>query len=444
MESGVVDPARPFATHLARVLVHLREERASGVLDVEGDGLRTSIVLADGVLVSADGGSPDDALDRVLLRGGQLDEGDLTRVRAQLGDGSHDPMALAHTAIQLGVIAPDAVVAAMHAQVHARVTRCLRLERAVWTFRSERGAAHGITRHPMRIEHVVFDALSEPEEAARWDARLAPWARHHPALHSEGGATTSSLGLTPARLRAMRSCDGTRTLDALLASGIVPRAQMVALVVALLFGGRLELLPEPRPRERPSSIPPSVGTPSSASESPTVGRRPPSATRIAAPTPTATDRAATAAQLRSELERRGLHGPRAEPRTSSSPEASLASGRRLLHEGRIVPARAELALAVAGLSASVEARMLASFADYLGEHDASVRATLASEAQAHALERTRTDKQDGFAHHVLGRLAYDRGDDDGALKAYRTAHALDPKDVEAQRMHRVLAARLKK
>lgn len=257
---------------------------------------------------------------------------------------------------------------------------------------------------------------------------------------------TSSLGLTPSRLRAMRACDGTRTLDTLLASGIVPRNEMVALIVALLFGGRVELLPEPRPRARPSSIPPSVAParPRAPTPTPAAAARRPTTSGIPAPTPGPIDRAATAAQLRAELERRGHHGPRPESRPTAPPEQALAAGRRLLHEGRIVPARGELATAVAGLPGSVEARMLASFADYLGEHDATARAVIASEAQSHAIERLRADKQDGFAHHVLGRLAYDRGDDEAALKAYRAAVALDPKDLEAERMHRVLAARAKK
>ena len=58
--------------------------------------------------------------------------------------------------------------------------------------------------------------------------------------------------------------------------------------------------------------------------------------------------------------------------------------------------------------------------------------------------RVREVEHDAFAYHVLGRLAFDQGDDERARKAFKAASRHEPNDVETLRFLRILASRAKK
>lgn len=437
--SGRTDPERPFETHVARALVALRDARASGVLEVACREERCEIFLAEGVPVFAEGGSVDDSLGRVLVRSGRLTQAAYERVLERMTDAlvNDETMRFGEVAIELGLLSPEAVMAALTDQVRHKVERCLRHHDVAWVFREDRSALDGLARFPMRIEQVVIDAISEPEEVARWEARLAPFAERFPSLRKTEGVMMSTLGLTATRLKVMRLCDGTHALEAVLASGAVERAEAVAVLVALLLADRVELLETRRVRQ-----PPSVPRQEErvARRDPTGPTQTPRATSPEAPA--RTPELDAAAQLRAELRRARAAPPHARQRLTA--EQAFALGKRLVREGKTAQARGALATATEGMPGSLEARVWSLFVDYVEAKSDEDHAWLASALRESALEALRHDKHFAFAHHALGRLFFDAGDDEAARRAFRIAQKLDPDDVDAARFGRLLDARAKK
>lgn len=438
--AGRVTDEDLLATHLARVLVLLREERASGVLEVSEETLHSSIYLSEGVPVFAEGGSVDDSLGRVLLKNGSLSREGYVRILQRMTDALVDDelMRFGEVAIELGLLSPAQVSTALAEQVRCKIQRCLHASHATWVFREDHAAVDLVARFPLRIEQVILDALLDPDEAERWAERLAPKEEFFVVLGSGDGVMTTAVGLTPTRLRLMRFCDGTRTLGEVLAANIVSRREAVALLTALLLGGRATLsqAPQPRRREPRGDARPPAPRPAPGPE--------PAAGPVAQPDPNAAERAARAAQVRAELERRGRGAPApSHARVGLTAEQSFERGRRLYRDGKLVPAQKELARARHDMPGSIEASLWASFVDYLLA-DAERQRELAPELERTSLSALRHDKNFAFAHHVQGRLRHASGDEDGARKAFRIAVQLDPDDDESMRFARLLTARAKR
>ena len=241
--TGVVEPDAIVETHLARMLVALRDERATGVLDVAEPAYRTSIYVSDGSAVFAEGGSIDDSLGRLLMRSGRITSEQYQRILERMTDALVDDelMRFGEVAIELGILRPDEVMSALAQQVKDKIHRCMRAEEARWIYRADPTALEGIARFPCRIETVVFEALVDPEEAMRWELRLAPFRDRYPVMHHDGAQMATTLGLTAARLRVLRLCDGSRTLSEVLGASPIDRGEAVALLSALLLAQRLEL-----------------------------------------------------------------------------------------------------------------------------------------------------------------------------------------------------------
>lgn len=114
-----------------------------------------------------------------------------------------------------------------------------------------------------------------------------------------------------------------------------------------------------------------------------------------------------------------------------------------LRGGRIVPAMQDFERAVE-LEPSNERYVLgALFTRYL-HAEGPARKALETDLRARAIGFIREHKDDAFGYQAIGRLFFETGDDEQALKAYRAAERLEPNDVETTRYLRLLIARQKR
>jgi len=119
-------------------------------------------------------------------------------------------------------------------------------------------------------------------------------------------------------------------------------------------------------------------------------------------------------------------------------------GKTHLSAGRLPAAAADFGRALE-LEPDNRAYLLhARFVAYLQAPGGPSRASLEKELHDLAALRVREDDRDASAHHVLGRLHFDAGDDVRALRAFKLAERLAPNDFENTRYLRLLAARAKK
>jgi hypothetical protein len=133
---------------------------------------------------------------------------------------------------------------------------------------------------------------------------------------------------------------------------------------------------------------------------------------------------------------------REDARSRLSAEQHYELGRRLLREGKLVPAQKEFSVATIAMPDANEYRLANILVEWLLASDASTRTAREASARTLVLEILRNDKRCAFAHYAQGRLDEAAGDHEKAARAFAMASKLDPQDLEAARWARLLRARL--
>lgn len=437
--AGEVRGSTLLETHLARVLVRLERERATGLLEVDvGDGaLRTTFHVREGLVVYAESGTVGETLGRLLVRRGVINAEQYAAILRRMTDAlvEDELMRFGEVAIELGVLTPERVSEGLRAQVRERLVRCLQLDRARWIFRDDPDAGAHVARFPWALAAATHDALSEPQEAARWLARLRQLDHLGVALTTEATDVAQRLGLGPAELRMVRALDGRRPIGDVLAPpepGADARAALIASTL-LLELAELREVASSRP-----SMPPRLSAPDGADEEPSAA----DATQAAA-------RAVELAErLRQELERRRAAAPPAAQAQRDAARARLSAehhydqGRRWLREGKLGPALRDLTAAAEAMPEAAEYRLARYLAEWLLAEDPAMRAIHEDVLRDQIVETLRADKRCALAHYAQGRLLAAGDDAAGAARAFAAAAKLDPSDLEAARWLRLMRQRL--
>ena len=493
---GRLDPERPIQTHLARALLPLVRGKRTGAMRLTIGGARPTrmqIVIADGQIVFAEADADASLLLERLVEQGALGSTQAMRIeRRLLDERSWSGMVTAsELAVAEAQVPPNVAMQAIAETVRARVTSALRALEGEWAYRDDARAA-SVPRYPVPFEKTVLEALAHPDCAPRLEERLGRYARHYPRLEGDSKENTTLFGMTPARFRTLRLLDGAHALTEVLAQSPMGATEAAAMIAGLTMFERIwwNATPSPKaptgtipaqraaPAPRPLTIeraPPSIEELRSLVGAPppsTPAGRAPSQIRMPTPSPVRPPSSpgrppATAIPspaIISELLRRGgggarspdTRGPTGQAGPTSTPTPAIAApdtlsarghfdrGKTHLAGGRIAPAHTDFARALELEPDNGRYRLHERFAAYLQSANASERTALDKEIHALAMARAREDEADAFAYHVLGRLAFDQGDDERARKAFKMAERNDPKDVETLRYQRILAGRKKK
>lgn len=473
---GRIDPERPIQTHLARALLPIVRAKRTGALQVVLPGAkssRTQIVIVDGHIVFAE--SEPDAhavLERLVAQGALQGPQALRIERRLLEERSWSGMVKAsELAVSEAQVPPNVAMQTIAETVRARVSACLRAAEGEWAYKDDPRAG-SVPRYAVPFEKTVLEALAHADCAPRFERALARYASHYPRLEGDKQESTTLFGMTPARFRTLRLLDGAHVLTDVLRESPMGATEAASFLAGLTMFERIWWNASPSPKvptgaiaaQRAAQRPVTMERPPTAVEElrslarpPTQAPSPRGPSQLRMPTPstdspgdarpTSKQNVPSAALVSELLRRGGVPRPSSSQATPAQKEALGARGhfdrgRAHLAAGRLAAATADLARASELEPNDVSYQLHARFALYVqGSGD---REALAKELSKLASARARDAEGDAFAFHVLGRLAFDQGDDERARKAFGRAERLAPNDVETLRYQRILASRAKK
>jgi tetratricopeptide (TPR) repeat protein len=487
---GRLDPERPIQSHLARALLLLVRAKRTGALQLSVTGpkpTRTQLVIVDGHIVFAEADLDAAHLLERLVEEGALAAAQATRIERELlaDRGWSGVVRAAELAVTQAHVAPHIAQQAISEVIRARVSSALRVLDGEWAYRDDPRAA-SVPRYAVPFERTVIEALAHADVAPAFEAALARYARHYPRREGDSNENTTLFGVTPSRLRTLRLLDGAHALSEVLAQSPMGAKDAAAFIAALTIFERIWWDATPTPKAPTGTIPAqpprAPARPLTVERAPTAieelralehaprGPTPPPSTHrgpshIRMPTPSpgeacpasAPNVVPSSARIQELLRRQ----PGARPPSSQvvgaqstaapplqhemlTPQGHFERGKAHLSAGRLHPASMELGRAFELEPDNATYKLYARFVRYLEASAADERAALGKEVASLAMHRVREVETDAFAYYVIGRVAFDQGEDDRARKAFKAAERNDPKDVETLRYQRLLIARQKK
>lgn len=471
--SGRIDPERPIQTHLGRVVLTIARGKRTGAvkLTFADASEQMQLVFVDGQIVYAEAESDAARVLELLVERGVL-ERDRARAierRAVEERGWSGIERATELAVTEAAVRPDEAVAVVSEVVRARVATAFRTLEGEWRYADD-ARASGVPRYPVPFERTLLEALEHPECAPKMAAALARYAQYYPRFEGDRTAMTTLFGMTPARFRTLRLLDGSHTLADVLAASPLGREGASGLVAGLTILEQIGWSATPRPRDpaggetalaspravtierAPTSLSALRAPEPASSAVPTSASRPVTHARAPTPTPPSSGAKPLSPAEVAQLLKLGPKTAGAstavssrvaphQPTESLSPQEFFERGRRHLAEGRLAPAHSDFQRALAGAPEASDIRLHAAYTSFLQASDPAERKRLGVELVRLAAAHLREHEGDPLAYRAVGRVAFEQGDDERALKAFRAALRADPGDVDSQRYLRVLEAR---
>lgn len=418
-----------------RALLDAQASGKSGALEVQAPEGVTIVYFHAGKAVFAEEGTLGETLGRLLVAQGRLTQEQYARVIDHMTERivHNEAMRFGEAVIELGMLTPDQVHEALADQVKRKIGRALRWEHATATFRESDEILEGLARFPCTVEPVVLSVCREHIDHDRLNAILSTSLAKH-WIAPPAAAVSERFGATAAEMRIVRSLDGSQTLvDCIRTHGDAA----LPILAALVLTGALEA---PRMRATPE---PTAPVARARKDTPT--------TRIPPQMPAAMQvrddereaearRRATAAAASLWLGRHAASSPDPK-RARIEGEQAFQRGRRLVREGQLQRADAELRRAVELFPEADEYRLYVAFVELRLAADDTARAKLAPAIAKRVREVLKRDSGFAFAHYVDAHLALAEGDVTRAERCFRTTLRLDPTEIDAERQLRLLVSR---
>ncbi len=400
------------------------------MLTVSFGKVRTRIYLLTGVPVFATEGVLGDAIGRLLLELGLLDDAQYTAVLRHMID--HDAGQFAEVAAKLGFLSQEDVDDALRAQVRRKITHCMEWPDVQSDLVESEGALEDVPHYPVDPEALLVETAKRFWGPAETERVVLGMGSRYPQLRGEVDEVARSAELKPKEARLLELMDGSRTLDGVITQSPLDQLHALQIVAALSLLDEISwtLAPLQRVQAETVVVPGAVtAEPRRARSRPRLpivrraSRRPPPAP--APPKPAAP----------------------AEPKAPSSAKARLIAelafrrGKAAYRAGLLGKALLDLKRAAELDPEVIEYQLYALWTEHQTSKGwkilAALREKLADLVQA-ALAQ---DRNLAFAHHVQAHLYLHREEQDMALRAFRIAYKLDSNDVDSERHIRVLSRR---
>ncbi|MBI4700947.1 MAG: response regulator [Deltaproteobacteria bacterium] len=258
-------PAAPqLLTTFAEVLVRRWRDGDTGMLEVEAEGILTHIFFLNGTPVFAERGRLDDTLGRMLVRGGEISEEQyeqaLDRFTIHLEQG--DQARLGDVLMELGLVSPERLYAALQGQVRQKILACFLPEHTHHRFQAGPALLERVTVFESPVEPLLFEGIRLHYRPERLAALLAADLPRFPSLRSRPSSLARRFGLSEAEQGLCTLLDGMQPLAAVLAAAPAGALAARQLVLCLRYADELRLAdappaPQPtalvRPEPRPAS-----------------------------------------------------------------------------------------------------------------------------------------------------------------------------------------------
>jgi CheY-like chemotaxis protein len=437
---------------LPELLVALRQQGESGVLEVRAEGVCTRIALRGGTPVFAEGGGLRETLGRMLLRRGALSEADYLRVIERMTERlmESETTRMGEVLVELGLMSPSEVFEALSTQVREKIVSCFRWERFRHCFQPSEALPDELLAYPCPpLETLLLEGLRAHFGPARLEPLLAPHAARRPALADEVAALAARFQLTPGEQRFVRGLDGTRTLAATRATAPLDEVHAAQVLAALVLAGGIRWADAAGARE---AVRPADGreaarpAPETARPAPETAR--PAPEREVVRTPAAAARPAgeaagdprTISQLRHKLGR--IRPKTLDPKAAAlEAERAFRQGLGLLQQSALPGALRAFGRACALKGDEPEYRMYEAWTEVPAARDDEARALARAKAGASAQRVLARDADSVRANTILGQLAVASGDVEAAERHFRAALRAAPEDRDALRGLRLLERR---
>jgi hypothetical protein len=425
--------------------------KRTGLLEVQTEDSKTRLYLKDGIVVYADQGTVGETLGRILLREKVINEAAYERVLEAMARARQDGKfsKFGEVMVELGILQPSQVDAALAAQVQHKVLNCLKWEDVTFTF-AAKDLPREIREFPIEIEPLLLKAMRLIDHEQKLSL-LGEHGLSRPELVSPAAKLVSLLRLKTPEARFIRSIEGKLTTAELLDVEVPDSVDPELLLCVLALSGHVRFN-EPSPAERqkqsaaPSAPPPQRRKRVDDSPPSTKRGRRKSAMRSRFLRLHASEQKRikhAALRLRSHARETSPGGPLSIGRISvpSVEAAALVAeqqyrrGRRHLRENRLAEAMVAFKRAVDLEPNVIEYRLYAAWASFRelpekeGDRVAAVRAI--------ARRAIKENADFGFAHYVLSHLAMREGNRELAEDLLRRARKLDPESIEGEKPLRI-------
>ncbi|MCP5056557.1 MAG: DUF4388 domain-containing protein [bacterium] len=373
---------------LSRVVMKLRQSRATGVLDVRGEGRRTFIRFRDGRIVMAEGGSLRESLGRILLRKGELSEDDYVRVIERMTERvyEHEPVRMGEVLVELGLFTPEEVFVALREQLGEKIVASFRTY-VSHEFREEEPETEVGGFGLPQVEAIITHALSAYLPVSEARAAVEAGVEGLPRLAAPPTTVAARLELDSVQAAQLGAANGERSVAQLLETAD-PR-----LLIALEMTGQLTAAKR---------------QPQSQAKGPAL--RPPQSPQKA------------------DLPHEPSENERARARLEA--ERAFRLGQEHLEAERIAEARESFARAIELEPLEAEYHMYETWAAYrVARVEVRVQRAKLTACARKVVEEDGTSAR---PHTILGRLALEEENRALARKEFQLALLRDPEDQDAR------------
>lgn len=410
---------------LARVLTSIVSGSRTGTLEVTSADVTTILFFSQGSLVFAEQGTLGETLGRRLLREGKLTQEQYAAVIQQMTAAliESEQMRFGEVVVALGYLEPEEVSEALRAQVRRKLLCCFQWARIGVGWDPSPEPVRSVAHWPTPVLPVIVEGIREFWTLPQTLPTLGPNGERYLVLAKNAHDVSRQLELTPGESGFLRKIDGRTTVNQLRDGRGLDRLGRARLLCGLILTGGVRLANRALD---PSKPPPPASSPE--------------------PSRVAVQRlAAQLAASRKRLERKSLVPPEDEHRAALEAEQAHQRGRTQMGYDAWPVAARELRRAADLQPEVIEYELYARWAEFRANPPSAGDARRARKKLMELTQRVRKkDRDNAFAWHVRGQLAALEGDDEGALKFFSRAYALDRGDSEAERFLRLLKRRLAK
>jgi tetratricopeptide (TPR) repeat protein len=425
------------------LLLELHAAKESGLLEIQGPGVRTGIQLSDGSPVFAEGGSLQQTLGRMLVRKRKIQSEEYARVIERMTERliEQESVRLGEVLVELGLLSSNEVFDALKTQVREKIIECFQWKRFDHHFTESDGSpGRSQSYRCPSVQALVLEGVRTHFGPERLEPLLKVHENHYPKLEGDFQEVARVFRLTRSERQLLRAMDGRRTSSMLRSASTLDPVHTDQLLAALNFARALVWRSDPAQK-------PSVGARRSRSmpASPRAGSTP-NPEVDARKTSLQHDPRAQLRQRIALIKRRAASHKEAQSgadgtRARLEAERLFNQGLHLLADGINARALENFRRAAELQPREPEYLLLEAWTEYLSLRSYDARVLAKSKALACARRVLEAANKSARAHSILGQIYLADGNEELAERHLRMAVQADPKDPAANRGLRLLASR---
>lgn len=239
-------PAKPRKGTLndipfAKLLAELKQEYATGALELAREKVKKTIWLSDGVPVSAKSNAMGETLGAVLVKMGKLSESQrVESVEKMQKEKKLHGVVL----VELGIVKQKDVNSALQAQARAKVINCFAWDDGAYDFKPKDALPTDQPELKMSFGALIAAGVKQRYDLPRLRKVLLPHIGETPRFKEEYADVFAELKLEDAEKKFVETLRGRRSLAEVLALSDMDELDLHRVLVTAAFAGVVQFSPE--------------------------------------------------------------------------------------------------------------------------------------------------------------------------------------------------------